>query len=82
VLSQQRFFYIQHLKSQAQYLQGLVAKEQRVLEQIREEMREAHVQKKSLERLEEKQRQAYERQLADKETKELEDLIIARNGRF
>lgn len=78
VLSQQRFAYIQYLKTQAQHLHEALKQEENQLSLIREEMRQAHIRKRSLEMLEEKQRKAYLKLLATQEEKELEDLVIAR----
>lgn len=78
LLSQQRFHYVQHLKRQAQHLQQVLHSESRVLERIREEMREAHIRKKSLERLSEKQQETYYKQILHQEAMEIEDLVLMR----
>ncbi len=66
---------------QVEHAQASLKKEMRQLESIREEMRQAHVKKKSLDLLEEKQRAAYLKQLELREEKEIEDLIISRQPR-
>lgn len=81
ILSQQRFRYIQYLKAQAAHLHQILQQEERRLDEIREAMREAHVKKKSLEVLEEKQKKAYLNALELQEMKELEDIITARQRR-
>ncbi len=81
VISQQRFRYIQHLKLQIQHLGELVHRENQVLDKIREEMRQAHIRKKSLELLEEKQRKAYNTHIESQQEKELEDIVLARMSR-
>ncbi len=78
VVSQQQFRYIQYLKKQVAYFQETLAHERKILERIREEMRRAHVKKRSLELLEEKQRASYNKALAELESKEIEDLVISR----
>jgi flagellar export protein FliJ len=82
VLSQQRFRYIQYLKSQLDHLREALQRETAILERIREEMREAHVNKKSLELLEDKQHRRYLKHLEDQEAKEIEDLVMARRNMF
>jgi len=78
VVSQQRFRYIQYLKQQIAHLQGTLQTETQKLEWIRIEMKEAHIKKRSMELLEEKQRKQYITLLETQETKEIEDIIIAR----
>lgn len=81
VLSQQRFRYLQYLKMQVDNLRETLRKEEQILNVLREEMRQAHIRKRSLELLEEKQRKVYVKTIEDQEMKEMEDLVIARQHR-
>jgi flagellar export protein FliJ len=81
IIAQQRFRYVQYLKQQAEHLGEALRHENKVLEKIREEMRLAHVKKRSLELLEEKQRKAYIQHIQSQEEKEMEDLVVARMSR-
>ena len=78
ILSQQRFQYIQFLKRQIAELDNRIAKEETILETIREEMRQAYVGKKSLELLKEKQEKKYHEHIRNQEMKEIEDIVVAR----
>lgn len=81
ILSQQRFAYTQYLKNQIEHVQGNIRKEEIQLERLREQMRQAHVKKRSLELLEEKQRTAYIKDIEYKESNEIEDIVVARMAR-
>lgn len=78
VVSQQQFRYIQYLKMQLEHLRGAIRKEEQILDRIRQEMHQAHVKKKSLEMLQDKQKKAYSKEMETLEMKEIEDLIVSR----
>ena len=78
LLSQQRFHYIQFLKRQAEYVKQQIRQEKDKLEKLRDLMRQALVQKKSLELLEQKQKEKYLKHLEAEENKILEDIIAAK----
>lgn len=81
VVAQQRFRYVQYLKMQAEHTRQALIQEEQRLELIREEMRQAHVKKRSLELLEEKQKAAYYKALEAHQMNELEDIVVARRHR-
>lgn len=81
LLVQQRFRFIQYLKNQLASLVTMKQQEERILAQYREQLRKAHIQKKTLDILEEKQRRRYVQSLQAQEEKELEDLVMARRSR-
>lgn len=78
LLAQQQFQYVQYLKMQVEHFRETLKKEESLLERVREEMRQAHVRKRSLELLEEKQRKTYIKKLEEQEAKTIEDLVISR----
>lgn len=81
VLAQQSFYYIQHLKRQVTLITNKLRHEEALLAHVREELRLAHVSKKSLDKLKEKQRDAFNREQALQEEKQLEDIVIMRQAR-
>jgi flagellar export protein FliJ len=82
IISQQQFRYIQYLQSQLVHFRRTLKREEYTLEKIRLEMQQAHIQKKSLELLEEKQRRNYIQTLEKQESNELEDIVLARRHHF
>jgi flagellar export protein FliJ len=78
IFSQQRFRYLQYLKQQAQYLTQEIIGAEKILETLREKMKQAHIKKRSLELLEEKQRKNYITMIENQEMKEIEDIVVAR----
>jgi flagellar export protein FliJ len=82
IISQQRFRFVQYLKLQLDFFQRTLQQEEIKLNALREEMRLAHVKKKSLEQLEENQRKTFLKALEEQESKEIEDLVMARRHYF
>ncbi len=78
IVSQQRFKYIQYLKMQIEHIRAALHREEQVLEKIRQEMGQAHIKKKTLELLEDKQKKAFLLNIETQEIKEMEDIIISR----
>ena len=81
VLAQQAFHYIQHLKRQVAFITTKLRHEEALLAHVREELRLAHVSKKSLDKLKDKQRDLFNLKQAQLEEKQLEDLVIMRQNR-
>ncbi len=81
ILAQQAFHYIQHLKKQVAFITTRLRHEEALLAHVREELRQAHISKKSLDKLKDKQRDAFKREQAQLEEKMLEDIVIMRQAR-
>lgn len=81
ILAQQSFHYIQHLKRQVAFITNKLRHEEALLAHVREELRLAHVSKKSLDKLKDKQRDAFNKHQAMLEEKQLEDIVIMRQAR-
>ncbi len=80
-LAQQRFYYIRFLRDQMLHFQEGIDRETARLNEVRELMRQAHVKKRSLELLKEKQHKAYLKNLESHEAKMIEDVMITRYKR-
>lgn len=80
-LYQQRFAYVGTLKTQVTYLGQQINQAQKELERIRYDLHQAHVQKKSLERLKEKHYLALQSQMNRQQDQDLEDIMMMRYNR-
>jgi flagellar export protein FliJ len=76
-----RFAYIQFLKTQREGLQQQLVQEKSRLLTLRQRLQEAHLDKKSLDTLKDKQQERYNNDLKLKELMDTDDLLVQRFGR-